>query len=150
MPRKGTARVPAWGRVALPKGDRVAQLVENTSGRDEPDWVCLRKGRLWQPVVIALRGAPSQSFSLQRPRRGDGAFHRGGPLLADQVAQGIEGGWGESANSSASRSSIRTRRMGYGWPDCSPTMLGLCREVPIGADTSAHRSPGIESNAQLF
>src|ERR1700733_15861459 len=38
----------------------------------------------------------------------------------------------------------------YGPPDCSPTMRGLCREVSISTVTSAHRSPAIESNHQLF
>ena len=38
----------------------------------------------------------------------------------------------------------------YGPPDCSPTMCGLCREVPISPVTRTHRSPAIESNHQLF
>jgi len=33
----------------------------------------------------------------------------------------------------------------YGPPDCSPTMGGLCREVPISPVTRTHRSPAIES-----
>ena len=38
----------------------------------------------------------------------------------------------------------------YGPPDCSPTLCGLCREVPISPVTRTHRSPAIESNHQLF
>src|SRR5471032_988194 len=38
----------------------------------------------------------------------------------------------------------------YGPPDCSPTLCGLCREVPISPVTRTHRSPAIESNNQLF
>ena len=38
----------------------------------------------------------------------------------------------------------------YGPPDCSPTLCGLCHEVPISPVTRAHRSPAIESNHQLF
>ena len=38
----------------------------------------------------------------------------------------------------------------YGPPDCSPTMCGLCREVPISPVTRTHSSPAIESNHQLF
>ncbi|MBZ5626844.1 MAG: hypothetical protein LAQ69_50440, partial [Acidobacteriia bacterium] len=38
----------------------------------------------------------------------------------------------------------------YGPPDCSPTMCGLCREVPISPVSRTHRSPAIESNHQLF
>src|ERR1017187_407167 len=38
----------------------------------------------------------------------------------------------------------------YGLPDCSPTISGLCREVPISPVTRAHRPPAIESNHQLF
>src|ERR1039457_4455433 len=37
----------------------------------------------------------------------------------------------------------------YGLPDCSPTISGLCREVPISPVTRAHRPPAIESNHQL-
>src|ERR1035437_830566 len=38
----------------------------------------------------------------------------------------------------------------YGLPDCSPTIRGICREVPARPVSRTGRPPAIESNHQLF
>ena len=38
----------------------------------------------------------------------------------------------------------------YGPPDCSPTICGLCRGVPISPVTRTHRSPDVAAKHQLF